>query len=160
MKTYMGVEIYNLQFLCSVLYGGEWLDSRPGIFTPGAPFDEWLSGPQAPVLTTWRKGNCQVVAPIASCYINWRKSLVLQRVEPGPLARSPLLYRYCAIQTPRAIDNSFLTNNKNYLNVWSLLYFEKMSRMCVIHVSWSAFSLELQLIVTKGTGRYHMNGTH
>jgi hypothetical protein len=34
MKTYGGMEIQMHVFLTSTLDGGEWLDSRPGRFTP------------------------------------------------------------------------------------------------------------------------------
>jgi hypothetical protein len=35
MKTYGGVDVYIHVFLTSALVEGEWLDSRPGRFTPG-----------------------------------------------------------------------------------------------------------------------------
>jgi hypothetical protein len=46
MKTYGGVDVYIHIFLTSALAGGEWLDSRPGRFTPGerAPDTHWIGG--------------------------------------------------------------------------------------------------------------------
>ena len=35
LKAYEGTEVWLHSFLTSALYGGEWLTSRPGRFTPG-----------------------------------------------------------------------------------------------------------------------------
>jgi hypothetical protein len=46
MKAYGGVDVYTNVFFISVLVGGEWSASRPGLFTPWerAPGTHWIEG--------------------------------------------------------------------------------------------------------------------
>jgi hypothetical protein len=46
MKAYGGVDVWIYVFLTSVLAGGEWSASRPGLFTPRerTPGTNWIGG--------------------------------------------------------------------------------------------------------------------
>jgi len=63
MYTYGGVEVYLQAFLTSVLYGGDWSDSRSGHFTPEekAPGTLWMG-----VCVGFRDG-LDAVAEINTC---------------------------------------------------------------------------------------------